>query len=82
MLFVWIPAYAGMTALDQRSSACICGKKALPCNRFVADAFWFRAFGARLAARFFCGLVLADMPSTGTEGFLSNRADDYRVIGL
>jgi len=23
----------------------------------------------------FCGLVSADMPGTGTEGFLSNKAD-------
>jgi hypothetical protein len=50
-------------------------------NRFVANAFWFRTFGAELATDF-RGLVSADMPVTGTKGFVSNEADDYRVIGL
>jgi hypothetical protein len=53
----------------------------LSSNRFVANAFWFRAFGAELAT-VFCGLVSADMPVTGTEGFLTNQTNDYRVIGL
>jgi|APLak6261691555_1056199.scaffolds.fasta_scaffold11652_2 hypothetical protein len=45
-------------------------------NRLVANALRFSAFGAELAARFFCGLVLADMPIAGTEGFVSNKAND------
>jgi len=42
-----------------RSSAV--NKRFLTRNRFVADAFWFRAFGAELAVDF-CGLASADMP--------------------
>ena len=50
--------------------------EALTRNRFVANALRFSAFGAELAARFFGGLVLADMPIAGTEGVVSNKAND------